>query len=827
MINKLLAAFILCLCGGLKSWAEQPLTIDIVHQQHSDIGQTIRLADGRVLIEFIRPVANVSGLILHHSSRQTYNRTHIHVIDPNERIATVLFPQESNEAFEFGGRSPLSPNGEGLLVLKSVGERLYPGVFDLTTGKLHTFPDITVTRNDRTTRWISDEEFIVLSDRSSNGYFAYGGRYLGPVFQAAAWAKAWEQEAVTASELGSGAYETRPSTNTRSIVVVNVVANTVRSVVDEEFIGPVSPSPDGRFLIGKFEYPTGSDLTTQNTPLRMRLLDIENSEFLDFENSDCAIQSVHWNMSSSRFFYLSADECYQGGKQSLRYFELTKRRGGIDKRELSGKLLDFNIERHSACHRQGESRLERVFWFDESTIAFALRPPEAASVCWYTWDVESETLQLLVGPPESWDGPVAVSRSGLFFLNGGSLFLVNRGGQIELLETSVEMENVNDTSYQLSNPGAPPSIKSVLFSTATEDSTVFFGFNPAGQVSRYRFSEGSEARLTGTHDHGKFVTINNYGSSSLLYDLADESTEKVILEYNLYLTEVVQPKAPQTLRFNSGEHRDLIAYLFLSTEQAVSSDGKYPLVVIVYPETVYAENSTPLSRAGRPWDVSGVLIENAQLYASAGYAVLLPSIPLTDGPSDPMIEMMPPIEDSVAAAIQTGLIDENRLALVGHSFGGYAALSVAVQSNTFDAIVASAAASNLISLYGEFRPNVRFDPFFEIDFYGRVFLESGQNRMGKPPWRDVERYVRNSPLFHVKEVATPILMFHGDLDWLPISQSEEFFTALVREGKDAKFVRYWGEPHSAKRPQNHRDMWYRTLDFLYSSGVTPGLKKVH
>jgi dipeptidyl aminopeptidase/acylaminoacyl peptidase len=79
--------------------------------------------------------------------------------------------------------------------------------------------------------------------------------------------------------------------------------------------------------------------------------------------------------------------------------------------------------------------------------------------------------------------------------------------------------------------------------------------------------------------------------------------------------------------------------------------------------------------------------------------------------------------------------------------------------------------------------------------------------MGSPPYLDPDRYIRNSPLFHADQVRTPVLIIHGDLDAIAIQQAEEFFTALHRLGKHARFVRYWGEGHDIRSPANAVDMW--------------------
>ena len=86
-------------------------------------------------------------------------------------------------------------------------------------------------------------------------------------------------------------------------------------------------------------------------------------------------------------------------------------------------------------------------------------------------------------------------------------------------------------------------------------------------------------------------------------------------------------------------------------------------------------------------------------------------------------------------------------------------------------------------------------------------LESAQIRMGAPPWRDLGRYLRNSPVFFVDRVQTPLLIVQGDLDYVALQQGEEFFMSLFRQGKRARFVRYWGEGHVLESPANIHDLW--------------------
>ena len=88
-------------------------------------------------------------------------------------------------------------------------------------------------------------------------------------------------------------------------------------------------------------------------------------------------------------------------------------------------------------------------------------------------------------------------------------------------------------------------------------------------------------------------------------------------------------------------------------------------------------------------------------------------------------------------------------------------------------------------------------------------MEGGSVALGGPPWSELSRYLRNSPILYVDRVRTPLMIVQGDMDYVPIQQGEEFFTALHRMGRRAKFVRYWGEGHTVASPANTRDYWSR------------------
>jgi len=60
-------------------------------------------------------------------------------------------------------------------------------------------------------------------------------------------------------------------------------------------------------------------------------------------------------------------------------------------------------------------------------------------------------------------------------------------------------------------------------------------------------------------------------------------------------------------------------------------------------------------------------------------------------------------------------------------------------------------------------------------------------------------------------VQTPTLLLHGEDDQdVPITQAEEFFIALKKQGVPTRFVRYPNEGHGIRQPR-HREHYYREI----------------
>jgi dipeptidyl aminopeptidase/acylaminoacyl peptidase len=206
---------------------------------------------------------------------------------------------------------------------------------------------------------------------------------------------------------------------------------------------------------------------------------------------------------------------------------------------------------------------------------------------------------------------------------------------------------------------------------------------------------------------------------------------------------------------------------------------------------------------------------SAQLLAARGFAVLLPSLPMPAILPDEGFEFAEALTPAINAALATGRCDPTRIGLWGHSYGGYAAVMAAAQTSRFRGVVASAGLYDLAGTVGTFGPNTRAMPHRILPVAANyAWAEEGQGRMGVPPWAAWSRYVGNSPVYIANQISTPLLITAADQDMSPMSQAEQLFSALFRQGKDAQLVTYWGEGHVVASPANLHDYYDRVTAFF-------------
>jgi dipeptidyl aminopeptidase/acylaminoacyl peptidase len=203
---------------------------------------------------------------------------------------------------------------------------------------------------------------------------------------------------------------------------------------------------------------------------------------------------------------------------------------------------------------------------------------------------------------------------------------------------------------------------------------------------------------------------------------------------------------------------------------------RYPLLVNVYGGSMLSERKNLFGFA------ANTNVSNQQIWATRGYAVLLPDTPLRVG--TPMLDLAKTVLPAVDKVIEMGIADPERLGVWGASYGGYSTLALLVQTGRFKAAAIDSGFANLLSLYG-WMPDRSNEPSWQD------WAEISQGRMGGSPWQYRERYLENSPVLYLDRVQTPLLIIQGAKDaGAKDFYSNEIFMNLQRLGKETTYLKY-------------------------------------
>jgi dipeptidyl aminopeptidase/acylaminoacyl peptidase len=222
---------------------------------------------------------------------------------------------------------------------------------------------------------------------------------------------------------------------------------------------------------------------------------------------------------------------------------------------------------------------------------------------------------------------------------------------------------------------------------------------------------------------------------------------------------------------------------------------KYPVLFLIH--------GGPQGAWGESWTYRW----NAQVFAAAGYLVVMPNPRGSTGYGQKFTDEISgdwggKVYDDIMAAVDEVVkqpyADPDRMAAAGGSYGGYMVNWILGHSTRFKALISHAGVFDLRSMAGE--TEELWFPMWE--FQGM-------------PWNNPEIYAKWSPSYFVPDFKTPTLVIHGELDYrVPVGQGMQLFTALQLQKVPSKLLLFPDEGHWINKPQNAR-LWYRSfLDWI-------------
>ncbi|MED1559820.1 S9 family peptidase [Bacillus paramycoides] len=226
----------------------------------------------------------------------------------------------------------------------------------------------------------------------------------------------------------------------------------------------------------------------------------------------------------------------------------------------------------------------------------------------------------------------------------------------------------------------------------------------------------------------------------------------------------------------------------LSTPVEFDANKKYPLLVVIHGGPAWA--SFPI--------FSDCFNEKYPIeqFIEKGFIVLEPNYRGSSGYGNEFLKAnyrkqgIADYEDVISGVdklVEEGIVDKDRVGVMGWSNGGYISAFCSTFSSRFKAISVGGGITNWSTHY------VNTD----IPYFIRMHL-------GDNPWNDSDIYAKASPMTYIKSACTPTLIQHGEKDArIPTTNAYELYQGLRDMEVDTELIIFKGMAYSSDQPGIH------------------------
>jgi dipeptidyl aminopeptidase/acylaminoacyl peptidase len=701
---------------------------------------------------------------------------------------------------------PFSPSGRRLAVYRVQGSRWRLGVVTIATRAVRWF-GVTPEGDGhgRDLQWVDERSLLVLDRPDGRAPLGLHQGSIFPRVMPGRWAAAAHGH-VSRTAYGSGAYlAVRDRGPPNRLLKLDAVTGKAR-VLSAGHFTDLELAPHGRWvalleagpdLQPKGDAPVRGPAGSETEASRLSVLNLVTGERrAACPDCDVSPELLSWSPDgrSLLVFARGPDGLWTDGGLMV-----------VDPATVAAHTIGADVRPHVDLNPAGVW----TAWMGETPLVFGRRAEPSARDDWWALAPggPQNLTAYLAGPPAK--AARLANPQGLDVLSGGGLWRVAPDGSAHERLSQVSLEAFVDLHVDLGSRlvRAPPTR---LWLTASRSSGASLeGLDATGRAvsipSRLSGGPWADASLDG---HALRRSVDPSGVERLI--LSAGATDTDIAVENAGWARRDPPRIVAVQHVGPAG-QPLLSWVFLPPRPGASAPS--PLIVRPYPGSSYPQP---------PSDPPGRLefYQNLRVLTGHGYAVLVPSLPSPPGGMvEPAAGLAQRILGVVQAALDTpalaGELDPARLAIMGHSFGGYAAMTAIAQTDCFKAAVEMNGISDLTAYWDSLPGHLQLDS--ELAYWSNWHtgvVERTQPELQVPPWRDPERYVRNSPIFAADRIHTPLLLIHGWQDGLSAAQSEAMYSALFRQGKDALLLLYWGEMHSPSSPGDVRDIYDQTFRFL-------------
>jgi dipeptidyl aminopeptidase/acylaminoacyl peptidase len=333
---------------------------------------------------------------------------------------------------------------------------------------------------------------------------------------------------------------------------------------------------------------------------------------------------------------------------------------------------------------------------------------------------------------------------------------------------------------------------------ASDNSGIYFLYNDQGDTKiGFTTPDGNSKKIadhvvsgTSAYGGGSF-SVSRAGTIAFTYGRPDNpgdiavSTNGAMRVLTTVNQELLQQKAPghvEEIWYDSSKDKRKIQGWIIQPPNFDPSK-KYPLILEIHGGP-FGDYGDRFDLEKQVWAAMGYVVLYTNPRGSTSYGEEFANLIHHAYPGDDFDDL----NSGVDAVVAKGYIDPNNLFVTGGSGGGVLTAWTIEHTSRFRA---AAALYPVINWYS-------FVLTSDIPFTAKYWFPGN-------PWDNTEQYMKRSLTDEVTKIKTPTLVMTGEEDYrTPISEAEQFYSALKLLNIEAVLVRVPEEPHGiGRRPSHH------------------------
>lgn len=558
-------------------------------------------------------------------------------------------------------------------------------------------------------------------------------------------------------------------------------------------------SPEGRRLAFLSDHPPGA---TTRGDMQIVVFDTQSGEARQVSHAPLGVSGFRWSPDGSRIAYVATDPTSSeasgsgahDGQRHLperqpasRVWELTLGRAGSEPRPISPGGLVASEVAYSPDGR-------RLAIVAQSVDEPALTP----HVGLYAVQTSGAGWRRLVGDAGSLKSPVwSPAGDRIAYLVTDAHAYLHSNARVVAVAATGGATEVLDPAFDLDPDLVAWTRSGIVLDAYERTSSRLFNLNPVTRSVRAASPSGELLEAPSISPDGRCAAFlkasEGEGSDVFVSSAAHWAPRRLTRTADQYLAfshstrELVQWRAPDGVQIEG----------VLEKPATYDKRHRYPLLVVLHGGPDWLD--TPYRSADRLYPVErflqrGALVLHVNYRGSLGYGSAFRAL-------DYRAIGKPQYDDVISGVDQLaerGLVDKNRVGLMGWSAGGFISAFASTYSGRFRAISVGGGITDWRSFY--LTSDLPQEPV---------------ETLGATPFQDPAVYASTSPITYSPSARTPTLIQHGQNDpRVPVSQALELYRVLADRHVPVKATLFTQAGHQLGKPSQQFEAMKENEDWF-------------